>query len=527
MKKNQYVPYTATAALSVLCLLSCAEKEKKRAPNILFCIADDISYPHMQAYGTKWIKTPGFDRVAREGLLFHRVYTCNAKSGPSRSCIITGRNSWQLEAACNHWADFPAKFKSYPEVLAENGYWVGATGKGWGPGFANDSSGIPRNIVGRMWNRLKLTPPTTGISNIDYSANFKEFLKNKPDNQPFCFWYGALEPHRGYEYASSVKAGKDIYQIDSVPSFWPDNEVARTDLADYALEIEHFDNHLVAILQELEECGELENTLVVVTADHGMPFPRAKGQGYDYSNRVPFAVRWPRGIRNPGREVKELLSLTDLAPTFLELAGVEPEKSGMQPVEGRSFTDILKDEKGRYTRDYVLIGKERHDVGRPDDQGYPIRGIIKGDYLYLINFETDRWPAGNPETGYTNVDGSPTKTEIIRSRHEKETFYLWQLSLGKRPECELYNIRQDRECISNLADSAAYNVLANRLRSELISCLKEQRDPRVLGNGDIFDAYPYMGKERNVWNRMQNGEKIKLRFINETDYDAGASELCK
>lgn len=316
-----------------------------------------------------------------------------------------------------------------------------------------------------------------------------------------------------------MKAGKDIYQIESVPSFWPDNEVVRTDLADYALEIEHFDNQLVAILQELEKCGELENTIVVVTADHGMSFPRAKGQGYDYSNRVSFAVRWPRGIRNPGREVKELLSLTDLAPTFLELAGVEPEKSGMQPIEGRSFADILKDEKDRYTRDYVLIGKERHDMGRPDDQGYPIRGIITGDYLYLINFKADRWPAGNPETGYTNVDGCPTKTEIIQSKHKKETFYLWQLSLGKRPECELYNICQDRECISNLADSAAYGVLANRLHSELISRLKEQQDPRVQGKGDIFDAYPCMGKGRNVWNRMQNGEKIKLGFINETDYD--------
>lgn len=199
--------------------LFCKQAEEKQRPNILFCIADDISYPHMQAYGTPWLHTPGFDQVSQQGLLFQRMYTCNAKSSPSRACIITGRNSWQLEEACNHWPDFPAKFKSYPEVLTENGYKVGATGKGWGPGFANDSLGNARNIVGKMWNQIKLTPPTKGISNIDYAANFKEFLRNKPEDQPFCFWYGALEPHRGYEFGSSLKAGKDINQIDSVPSF--------------------------------------------------------------------------------------------------------------------------------------------------------------------------------------------------------------------------------------------------------------------------------------------------------------------
>ena len=278
MKTTCYV--SLVAILGISSFSSCKDKEKENTcrPNILFCIADDVSFPHMGAYGTQWVRTPGFDRVAKEGLLFQRMYTCNAKSAPSRSCIITGRNSWQLEEACNHWPSFPSKFKSYPEVLSDNGYFVGATGKGWGPGVANDSLGIPRQIVGMLWNQIKLVPTTSGISNIDYASNFKEFLKNKPKEQPFCFWYGALEPHRGYEYASSVKAGRNIAEIDSVPSFWPDNEVVRTDMLDYALELEHFDNHLVSILDALEEAGELDNTIVIVTADHGMPFPRCKGQ---------------------------------------------------------------------------------------------------------------------------------------------------------------------------------------------------------------------------------------------------------
>ena len=107
-------------------------------PNILFAIADDWS-PHAGAYGTPWVKTPSFDRVAREGLLFRRAYTPNAKCAPSRACILTGRNSWQLKEAANHICYFPPEFKGWGEVLAEHGWKVGYTMKGWGPGSANDA----------------------------------------------------------------------------------------------------------------------------------------------------------------------------------------------------------------------------------------------------------------------------------------------------------------------------------------------------------------------------------------------------
>ena len=103
-------------------------------PNILLAIADDWSWPHAGAYGCTWVKTPAFDRVAREGLLFARGYTPNAKCAPSRACLLTGRNSWQLEEAANHWCYFPEKFKSVFAALAEGGYITGHTAKGWGPG---------------------------------------------------------------------------------------------------------------------------------------------------------------------------------------------------------------------------------------------------------------------------------------------------------------------------------------------------------------------------------------------------------
>ena len=108
---------------------------RKKKPNILFVISDDQSYPHAGIYGTEWVNTPGFDRVAREGLLFTQAYTTNAKCSPSRSSILTGRNSWLLEEATNHVPYFPEKFTTFPEVLKNNGYKTGLTGKGWAPGL--------------------------------------------------------------------------------------------------------------------------------------------------------------------------------------------------------------------------------------------------------------------------------------------------------------------------------------------------------------------------------------------------------
>lgn len=503
--------YTAVTAQTAM-----AQLTEPRHTNILFCIADDAG--HMSAYGTPWLNTPAFDRVASEGLRFDNAYTCNAKSAPSRAAIITGRNSWQLKEACNHWPNFPAEFKSYPEALAENGYYVGCTGKGWGPGIAKDAQGRRRDLTGKGWNKRKLEPPTSNISKTDYAANFADFMRERPKDQPFCFWYGALEPHRSYEYGSSVRVGKRTEQIDKVPDYWPDNERVRTDMLDYALEIEHFDKHLGCILQILEESGELENTIIVVTSDHGMPFPRCKGQEYNNSNHVPLAVMWKKGIKNPGRTVKDYISLIDIAPTLLEVAGVALETTGMKPITGRSFMDILKNKKSSIDRDFVLIGKERHDVGRPNDQGYPIRGMIRGDYLYLKNFETDRWPAGNPETGYMNVDGSPTKTEVLKTRHHPDSAIFWQLSFGKRKTEELYNIKKDPDCMVNLADMPEYESLKRKLEKEMTLRLVEQEDPRMFGRGYIFDEYPDVSPAHQFWNRTKAGEKVESGWVNPSDF---------
>ncbi len=497
-------------------------------PNLLFAIADDLSFPHMGAYGTEWIKSPAFDRVARDGLLFNRCYTPNAKCAPSRSCLLTGRNSWQLEAAANHWCHFPAKFPTYVEVLANHGYTTGMTGKGWAPGIAVDQKGKRRQMAGKPYASKKTKPPTTAISSNDYAANFSNFLDSVPTEKPFCFWYGATEPHRGYEYQSGVnKGGKQLSDIDRVPLFWPDNDVVRHDMLDYALEVEHFDQHLGRMLNELEARGQLENTLVVVTADNGMPFPRIKGQEYEMSNHLPLAIMWPNGIQNPGRQIDDLISFIDLAPTYLEVAGVDWNESDMAASPGKSLTPIFNQSSTAAHREFVLIGKERHDVGRPNDEGYPIRGIVEGPFMLVRNFKTDRWPAGNPETGYLNTDGSPTKTELINARRQGRDDTHWQLAFGFRPEYEMFNIETDRECLSNIANAKRYAEPRERLEKKMLNALKQEGDPRVIGDGDIFDRYPYANhRERNFYRKYTTDAKsVRAGWVNQTDFEPASLPL--
>ena len=519
---SRFCCFIAVAITIVMTLLSGSVRADDR-PNILFAIADDWSYGHASIYGCPWVNTPSFDQIARQGILFRNAYTPNAKCAPSRATILTGRYSWQLEEAGNHMCLFPAKFGGFIERLSADGYTAGFTGKGWGPGIANDAKGKRRAITGKAYSKRKAKPPAKAISNNDYAANFGDFLSDAPQGKPWVFWYGTTEPHRAYEYGVGVRLGKKLSDIDRVPGYWPDNDTTRNDMLDYSIEVEHYDNHLGQILEKLKAAGQLDNTLVVATSDHGMPFPRVKGQAYADSNHIPLAIRWPRGIKGENRTVDDFVNFTDLAPTFLQAAGVKDLAPIMQPTSGRSLFDIFQvDQSGQINpdRDHVLVGKERHDIGRPDSGGYPIRGIRKGDRLYLQNFETDRWPAGNPETGYLNCDASPTKSLILNQRRSGEATTFWNLNFGKRAAEEFFHVGSDPDCTNNLAKNKQDAQEMAKLKSQMIAELTAQGDPRMKGNGDVFDRYPYSSDATDhFYERYMAGEKVKAGWVSPDDFE--------
>lgn len=466
------------------------EPRKARRPNILVAIGDDWSHGHAGAYGCRWIKTPAFDRVAREGVLFNHAFTNNPKCSPCRASLLTGRNTWQLEEAMCHFGVFPAKWPVYPDLLEQAGYLVGYTGKGWGPGDFK-AGGFNRNPAGPAYNSHKMKSPHQGISGIDYAGNFAEFLESRRPDQPFCFWFGGQEPHRGYEEGVGLRSGKSLAEVD-LPAYFPNSPVIRSDLLDYAVEVEWFDTHVGRIIAELERAGELENTVILVTSDHGMPFPRVKGQIYEHGFHIPMAIRWGARVK-PGRVVDDFINVRDLAPTFLKLAGLEPPKS----MTGRGFVDVLESEASGWiddSRDQIVVGKERHDLGRPDDAGYPARGIRTREYFYVHNYEPDRWPVGNPETSYPNCDNGPTKT-LLTSQFDEH----YRLCFGKRPAEELYRVDKDPDCVNNLADRPELQDVKRRLRNEMEASLRADNDPRVLGHGDVFEAYKYVGPRKHSY----------------------------
>lgn len=481
-----------TLALAGVCLCANAVSQTKR-PNILVIMGDDISRTSMGAYGCKYIKTPNFDRIAREGVLFTNAYVCNPKSSPSRACFLTGRYSWQLEEAANHIPVMPEKWKFYPELLEKSGYSIGFTGKGWAPGVFYGE----HNPAGWEYNDLSLTPPTKGISKQDYASNFEAYLNKRDTGKPFCFWFGTHEAHRKYEKDSYKRYGKEINNV-LVQEFLPDNELVRADLADYSVEVEYHDMMIGKALESLAKRGLLDNTIIISTSDQGMPFPRVKGQIYDEDFHEAFVVRWRDKIK-PGRTVTDFINFPDVAPTIMELAGLKPDKQMI----GKSFVNLLlSDKSGRIdkSRNYSLVGKERHDMGRIDgdqiDVGYPVRAIRTDKYLYSHNYKPYRWPAGDPEYGYNNCDNSPTKSYITGLKENEPDYKYYLLGFGKRPADELYDMDTDPDCVRNLAANPKYSTVVKELKEKMDKALIIQKDPRVLGNGDIFDYYPQAREDK-------------------------------
>ncbi len=478
-----------------------------KKPNILFAIADDAS--HFGIYGHSFVKTPNIDWVAKQGVIFENAFTSNPKCAPSRATILTGKYTWELEDGCNHFGYFPKGFEVYPDLLENAGYFVGYTGKPWGPGDY-EHYGRSRNPVGNEYKAKKLSPPENShISSCDYAENFRDFLNDKKDEDSFCFWYGGIEPHRSYSYQEGIRGGKNLDEIDSIPPYWPNTEEVKTDMLDYAYEIEWFDSHLGKMIDILKEKGEYENTLIIVTSDNGCPFPRVKGQMYEQDFHLPMVACWG-DVCTGGRKVSDLISFTDLAPTFLDVGGAEiPEE-----MTGKSFKDILtSDKSGLIDSERVVtyFGREKHDLGRENDLGYPVRCIRDTNYLYIKNFAPERWPAGNPETGYTNCDSSPTKEVILDLNEKGESFY-YNLAFGKRPKEEMYDIISDPECMINLALNKEFDDLRAKMEQDLMGFLVKTKDPRVCIESDYFEKFLYVGNGNHSWKDYVEGTFRKQKY---------------
>jgi len=514
----------------------------KPRPNILFAFADDFgryasSYEGVPGAGElcSFVKTPHIDRIAREGVLFSNAHVPAPTCTPCRSSLLSGRYFWQTKlGAILAGAVFDNEIPTWPLELKKNGYHIGFTYKVWGPGVALDDSYAGRKNCyvshGQKFNEFSFH----GVENMERGlnagdaklplydevrGNFREFLSRREGDRPFAYWWGPTNTHRHWKKGS----GKTLWDIDPdgleghLPSFFPDAPEVRQDVSDYLGECQAFDGGLGVLLEELETLGELDNTLVVVSGDHGIPgFPRAKCNLYSIGCEVILTARLPGRIPE-GRQVSEMVNLFSLAPAFLEI-GDTPIPEGMI---APSILPLMTGKGDPYPgreQAFVVTGRERHVAhARQWNLPYPMRAIRTPEFTYIRNFKPDRWPAGDPRgmddpdrppvswerletdtyAAYADCDASPTKAWMIHHRADKDQREKFLLGFDKRPEEELYRDRDDPDQLKNLAYDPAYASIKEGLKGKLDEVLIGQRDPRATEEDCRFEHSPYTDLKMN------------------------------
>lgn len=503
-------------------------------PNIVMAFADDWgkyagAYAELEPNGLHdLVSTPNFDSVANQGVLFTHAYVSAPSCTPCRSSLLSGQHFWRCDrASILQGAVWDFSNQAYPLLLEKAGYRIGHTYKVWSPGAPKDAphggkrtsfNSHGRRFNGFSQNAMKAKDPDSGKEMLfnEVRLNVRSFLDSDGDqkldgDKPFCYWLGPTNCHRKWIAGS----GKKLWGIDpdklkgKLPPYLPDVEIVREDFADYLGEVQAFDGALGVLIEELKRIGQLENTVLVVSGDHGIPgITRGKCNLYDLGTNVPLAIQWPAGIRAKGRVVSDFVSLPDLAPTFLQLAGVEVP----QQMIAKSLAPVLKSDKEGIvdpSRDAVFTGRERHVAkARTGNKPYPQRAIRTFDHLFIVNFEPDRWPMGtgpgmgNPDgpmppfeklrentfSAFGDLDASPTKAWVVQ--HRKADPASFQYAVGRRPKYELYDIEADPHCMKNLADSPDHAAIRKQLEDQLMRELRETGDPRV-SEEIVFEQSPF------------------------------------
>jgi uncharacterized sulfatase len=514
-------------------------------PNILFFFVDDLGkYASIYADPGKpslndVIRTPHFDRVGREGVVFNNAFVPVASCGPCRASLATGRYFWNcgsgafLNGKASDWRGTSNPMKTLPkfvDLLRESGYHAWRSRKT----FAFTSS--------------RQSPPMRKLETVEYqryglyvgtAADDKERAKRHAQTlahprlemrkvladdsgKPFFFVYGSINVHRPF----TPDSGRKLWGIQPdqlkglIPKFLPDVEDVRRDFSDYLGEVMAADAMLGVMLDELEKAGELNNTLVIVSGDHGIPgVPRGKTNCYDLATRVPLLVRWPGGIQ-AGRWVDDFVSVMDIGPTLLELANVKE----VPPMDGRSFLKQLTARKSGWVdpqRNTVIIGRELHfHSARDGNLPYPMRAIRTPEYLYIRNFKPDRWPMGAPynldnadakgeykrleHAPFRDLDASLTKKWLLENRGNSRGQAAYELTLGKRPAEEFFAINKDVDQLRNFAKAPQHAKAKSHLAARLMKVLKDANDPRLR---DAFDGPPWVSPTASEANPRKGSKK--------------------
>lgn len=381
-------------------------------PNIVFLFSDDHSVPDLGCYGNETIRTPNLNALAAQGMRFDRAYVTSPQCSPSRASILTGRSPHAVGASRLHVDAYPDT-PSVPALLNAAGYHTGAYRK---------------VHQGRIQKQFSF-----------YGGNkapLSQFFDERPRDKPFFLWFGSTDPHRDYA-PDAIDPPHDPASV-MVPLHLPDTPEVRRDIALYYDEIGRFDRECGELLALLDGRGLSENTLVIMSGDNGRPFPRAKATLYEPGIHVPLLARWPGQIE-AGRSTSALVSLMDLAATWLDIAGATIPEA----MESVSLAPLMLREVERL-HDYLFCERNWHD------NWDPMRCVVGEQYKLIQNYR--------PEVGHLNsldLLRSPSFEAIralAKSAELKEP-HTWYLN-DTKPRVELYDLVSDPGEWHNLADDS-------------------------------------------------------------------------
>ncbi len=515
----------------ILVAVTSANAAEQPRPNVLFFFVDDwgrdagvYADPGRPSLSDV-ISTPNIDRIARGGVVFNNAFVPVSSCGPCRAALATGRYFWNcgsgafLNGKASDWRNTPNPFRTmtkFPDLLRERGYLALKSQKTIDftpskiPPAGLEVPKVEYQRYGLYVSQARddadrATRREETLNHPRYEM--RRVIQSRKQGQPFFFIYGTINVHRPWHPDS----GQYLWGVDPdtlkgrISKFLPDVEDVRRDFADYLGEVQAADAMLGVMLEELAAAGELDNTIIILSGDNGIPgIPRGKTNCYDLSVRAPLMVQWPQKIK-AGRRVDDFVSVMDIGPTLLEAAGIKVPSD----MDGDSFLPQLTSDQSGWIdpqRDFVIVGRELHFPTARDHQlPYPMRAIRTRDHLYIRNFKPDRWPNGAPynvgdadATGnydrlevapFRDLDASLTKSWLIANRDSSPARDAIDLTLGMRPAEELYAIQDDPDSLHNLADDPAVANIKAALSKRLMSVLERTNDPRLT---DAFDRPPYV-----------------------------------
>lgn len=452
-----------TILLGLLCLLTASVLTASTAvnaadrPNVILLIADDVSWNDYGCYGNEAARTPNIDQLAQNGLRFDEAYLTASSCSPSRSSIITGRYPHNNGKAAELHLAIDGDLPWFPTLLREAGYYTAIVGK-------HHMKSSPGGLHSKD-TPFDLVDGGNVPGNRGGHANWVQTVKQRPRDKPFFFWFAAYDAHRDWDgdkdWIADKYGPKHRPEDVIVPLFLADDAGTRDDLASYYNEVTRFDHFVGEVVQALKEEKQLDNTLIFVLADNGRPFPRAKTRLHDSGMKTALVAHWPAGLAKHGVATNSLVSAIDLAPTILDVAGVEAAET----MQGVSIKPVLDDASAQVRR-YAFSEHNWHDY---EAHG---RSVRADGFLYIRNNRPDQaWQ------GPADSVRSISHQQLLTLRDSKKLNEAQaDVFLAPRPAEELYHYRKDPHQLNNLAADPAFAATKSQLSKLLGQWVEETGD---------------------------------------------------